>query len=265
MNATSLPQLHVWQAAAHWRAIDLISDLHLSPGLPLTVAAWAHYLKHTKADAVCMLGDVFEAWVGDDSRHQPFEQGLVQAIAQATALRPVFFMVGNRDFLAGPDLIKATGMTALPDPTQLQAWGQTWLLCHGDEQCLDDQVYQATRSRLRSADWQRGFLAHALADRIALAQDMRRQSMQRQADPTETLGDLDAQACRHLLQRAGARSLIHGHTHRPAVHDLGSGLIRHVLSDWNLDDAAAPRAQVLRLTSEGTLRRLGVAAACASV
>ncbi len=261
MNSASPGTLHVWTAPPHWRSVDFISDLHLAPELPQTVAAWQQVLQHGTADAVCLLGDVFERWVGDDSRFQPFEQALVGMLAAAAARRPLHFMVGNRDFLVGPDLCTAAGMTPLPDPTVLQAWGGRWLLCHGDAQCLDDTRYQAFRAQVRSGAWQQAFLARPLDERIGIADEMRRQSRATQADMLGT--DLDADACRQLLRQAGATTLIHGHTHRPATHDLGDGLNRWVLSDWDLDSPTQPpRAEVLRLSADGRLQRLSPAQAC---
>jgi UDP-2,3-diacylglucosamine hydrolase len=278
--------VHVWQAPAAWRAIDFISDLHLSPQLPRTVAAWADVLLHTTADAICMLGDVFEVWVGDDSRHLPFERALVEQIKAASARRPVFFMHGNRDFLVGNTLCAEAGMSLLPDPTCLQAWGRRWLLTHGDAQCLSDHRYQAFRTQVRSPAWQQNFLDQPLAARVAQAQAMRRASQQHQqarsphgdaatgashgtptalsAAPTDgdTLGDLDAELCRAQLTASAAAVLIHGHTHRPADHDLGDGLQRQVLSDWDLDDAGPPRAEVLRLQADGRAMRLTPDQAC---
>ena len=251
-----------WVAPPHWRAIDFVSDLHLAPGLPRTAAAFGGYLARTTADAVCLLGDVFEAWAGDDMRHQPFEQGVVAAIAAASGRIGIAFMAGNRDFLVGAELCVAAGMAALADPTCLHAFGQRWLLCHGDAQCLGDAPYQAFRAQVRSPAWQRDFLARPLAERLAIARAMREHSMARQASTVETQGDLDAEACRALLREAGAATLIHGHTHRPALHDLGGGLRREVLSDWDLDADARPRAEVLRLSDSG-LRRLTPAQACA--
>jgi UDP-2,3-diacylglucosamine hydrolase len=253
--------VNVWSAPPHWRAIDFVSDLHLAPELPRTAAAFLRYLAGSRADAVCLLGDVFEAWVGDDCRHQPFEHDLVAGLAAASALRPLYFMAGNRDFLVGADLCADAGMTALPDPTCLQAWGQRWLLCHGDAQCLSDTRYQAFRTQVRSDAWQRAFLARPLQDRVEAARAMRRESRMQRAT-VETLGDLDAAACRVLLRQAGASVLLHGHTHRPAEHDLGAGLCRVVLSDWDLDDDVAPRAEVLRLHADGQMQRLSPDQAC---
>lgn len=256
------PSLPVWAAPPSWRAIDFVSDLHLAPELPRTVAAFGDYLRNSKADAICMLGDVFEVWVGDDSRHQPFEHGLVEVLATASALRPMFFMAGNRDFLVGAELCTAAGLTALPDPTVLHAWGSRWLLCHGDAQCLSDSRYQTFRALVRSDEWQEQFLAKPLPERVAMARAMRRQSMLQHARDDETTGDLDSQSCRDLLLQADALTLLHGHTHRPAVHELGNGLTRHVLSDWDLDGTRAPRAEVIRLRSDGSLSRLSPAKAC---
>lgn len=260
-TASALP---VWTPPAGWRSIDFISDLHLAPEHPRTVQAWARYLARTSADAVVMLGDVFEAWVGDDSRDQAFERGLVDAIKAATLQRTVAFMAGNRDFLVGPALVEAAGLLRLADPTCLEAWGHRWVLVHGDAQCLDDQRYQAFRAQVRSPSWQQAFLARPLAERIEIARAMRRESMRQQQAATESVGDLDAEACRILLRRAGASVLLHGHTHRPAMHDLGAGLSRQVLSDWDLDDVDNPRAEVLRLSDDGSLRRITPEAACAA-
>lgn len=263
MSTSGPADLHVWSAPAHWKAIDFISDLHLSPDLPRTVAGWQTLMLGSTADAICLLGDVFEAWVGDDSRSEPFESGLVQVLAQASARRQVCFMVGNRDFLAGAELCASAGMTPLPDPTVLQAWGRRWVLCHGDALCLDDAPYQAFRAQVRSPSWQQAFLSQPLADRMAIAREMRRRSRERHAQEPEGSGDLDPQACRQLLMQADAATLLNGHTHRPARHDLGDGRSREVLSDWDLDDAQRPRAEVLRLSADGSLHRLQPADACA--
>jgi UDP-2,3-diacylglucosamine hydrolase len=255
----------VWRAPAHWRAIDFISDLHLDPALPRTVAAWGGFLRHSRADAICLLGDVFEAWIGDDSRARPFEATLVEALRAGACAHHVAFMPGNRDFLVGAALCADAGLHRLDDPACLHAWGRRWLLAHGDAQCLADAGYQAFRAQVRAPQWQQVFLARPLAERAALAQAMRAESRRQQGlrDGGEGMaGDLDAQACRQLLRACGADTMLHGHTHRPARHDLGDGLQRVVLSDWDLDDPAYPRAEVLRLHADGRLQRLDPSAAC---
>ena len=187
---------------------------------------------------------------------------MLAALAAASALQAdLLHGAANRDFLVGPALCADAGMTALPDPTCLHAWGQRWVLCHGDAQCLSDVRYQAFRTQVRDPGWQQAFLAQPLETRIEVARAMRRESrMQRVA--VESAGDLDPSACRDLLHETGAPVLLHGHTHRPADHDLGGGLRRVVLSDWDLDDQDAPRAQVMRLYADGRLQRLSPEQAC---
>lgn len=245
----------VWRAPAHWRAIDVISDLHLSPALPATTSALAGYLAQPPAaDALLILGDLFEVWVGDDAVAQPFEAGLASMLRSAAAARPIYFMVGNRDFLAGDRLLSACGMQALVDPTCLHAWDRRWVLTHGDALCLDDLPYQQFRRTVRDAGWQRGFLAKPLAERLAFAAEVRRESRQRRLDSRPD-ADIDTATSIALLERCGAEALIHGHTHRPGSEPLdATALARHVLSDWDLDVTARPRAEVLRLSSRGVQR-----------
>lgn len=245
--------IHTLTAPAQWRQVDLLSDLHLGPDTPATTARLEQHLAETPAQAVLLLGDIFEVWVGDDARHEPFEAGVVRLLRDASDRLDLFFMPGNRDFLVGADLLRDAGMTALPDPTVLAAFGQRWLLVHGDAQCLADEAYQAFRRQVRSPEWQAQLLGQPLAARQALGRQMREGSRAAQAAQLMST-DLDADACRALLREAGATMLIHGHTHRPAEHDLGDGMKRVVLSDWDLA-ATPPRGDVVRLSAAG-LRRL---------
>lgn len=245
--------IHTLTAPGSWQQVDLLSDLHLGPDTPATTARLERHLTETPAQAVLLLGDIFEVWVGDDARHEPFEAGVVKMLREASRRCELFFMPGNRDFLVGPDMLAAAGMTALPDPAVLVAFGQRWLLAHGDAQCLADAPYQAWRATSRSAAWQAEFLAKPLVERQAFGHQARAQSRASQAAQLMAT-DLNADACRRLLREAGATTLIHGHTHRPASHDLDSGLSRVVLSDWDLD-ATPPRGDVIRL-SAGGLQRL---------
>ncbi|MCE4553595.1 UDP-2,3-diacylglucosamine diphosphatase [Pelomonas cellulosilytica] len=247
--------IHTLTAPAHWQQVDLLSDLHLGPDTPRTLARLDRHLAETPAQAVLLLGDIFEVWVGDDARHEPFERSVVTLLQAASERLELFFMAGNRDFLVGADMLAASGMTALPDPTVLDAFGQRWLLVHGDAQCLDDTAYQAFRRQVRSPDWQAQLLAQPLAARQALARQMREASKVAQAEQLMST-DLDGNTCRALLNEAGAPTLIHGHTHRPSVHDLGGGMRRVVLSDWDFD-AAPPRGDVIRLSTAG-LQRLAL-------
>lgn len=237
---------HVLQAPPHWRVIEFISDLHLSASEPATLAAWQHYLHNTRADAVFILGDLFEVWVGDDAAATPgFEQQCAQVLRATTQRLPVFFMHGNRDFLVGADFMAQCGSTLLPDPTVLVFGGQRWLLSHGDELCLADTAYQQFRNTVRSAAWQQEFLSKPLEERKAIARSLRAQS-EAQKKTGFAYADVDAAAAMAWLHQAQASHLIHGHTHQPADHVLGGGLQRIVLSDWDVN-AQPPRAEVLRI------------------
>jgi UDP-2,3-diacylglucosamine hydrolase len=241
-------------APAAWHSVDLLSDLHLQAGEPATLEAWRGYLETTPADALFILGDLFEVWVGDDAAALPgFEAQCAELLRRASARRPVFFMHGNRDFLIGPDFAARCGLTLLDDPTVLALHGERWLLSHGDLLCLDDTDYLRFRAQVRTPAWQQAFLSRPLEERRALARTMRTQSEMHKSLPDRVWADADADMSRDWLQRAGAHTLVHGHTHRPAEHSLGDGLRRIVLSDW---DAAAhpPRAQVLCLSASGARR-----------
>jgi UDP-2,3-diacylglucosamine hydrolase len=241
-----------FDAPPSWRAIEFISDLHLSIALPRTFDAWAHYLESTDADAVFILGDLFEAWVGDDARFDGFERRCAQVLADAARRRTVGFMAGNRDFLVGRELLDEAGVMALPDPTLLVAWQHRVVLTHGDALCLADVDYQRFRTQVRNAAWQADFLSRPLAERQRLARAMRDASEQTQRQQT-TWSDVDAGAAVALLRDAGASVMVHGHTHRPGSDELAPGFTRHVLSDWDLD-AQPPRAEILRLAPSGFLR-----------
>ena len=238
-------------APERWACIDLISDLHLQAGDPTTVAAWRNYLRSSPADALVILGDLFEVWVGDDvlgaaGAADGFEADCCHALRAAARQRSLYLLHGNRDFLLGPAFAQAAGLSLLADPTVLVFGGQRWLLSHGDALCLDDTEYQQFRQQVRSATWQQAFLAQPLAARQATARTLRRQSEARKQSGV-AYADLDLAATRAWLTHHSAPTLIHGHTHRPATHDLGAGLQRLVLSDWDLA-AATPRAEALRLS-----------------
>lgn len=244
----------VLQAPSSWRHVDFISDLHLQAGEPATVLAWQDYMQSTRADAVFILGDLFEVWVGDDviggtldpDQAPGFEADCAQVLQTASRRLPIFFMHGNRDFLLGPAFAEASGMTLLEDPTVLDFAGQRWLLSHGDALCLADTDYLQFRSKVRSAPWQQEFLAKPMAERQAIARELRAQSETRKRSGV-VYADVDTKASCDWLLTARASTLIHGHTHKPADHDLASGLRRVVLSDWDAT-ATPPRAEVLRLS-----------------
>ena len=251
---TTVPPFEELAAPSHWRTVEFISDLHLQASEPATVAAWQHHLQTTQADALFILGDLFEVWVGDDALQEPgsFEATCCAALRAAAQRLPVFFMHGNRDFLAGPAFLAHCGITGLADPTVLVFGSQRFVLSHGDLLCLDDVDYQRFRVLARSSEWQQQFLAQPLATRRAQARGIRQESEARKQSGA-SYADVDGPAAIAWLQAAGAHTLVHGHTHKPAKHALAPGLQRVVLSDW---DAAAhpPRAEVLRLTAQGLER-----------
>ena len=251
-----MPQLI---APAHWHTVEFISDLHLDPGEPATVQAWRDYLASSTADAIFLLGDIFEVWVGDDALLEPasFEAECASTLRATSAKRSLFFMVGNRDFLAGDAFLQATGMTGLADPTVL-VWGERRIvLSHGDALCLDDMEYQKFRTISRSAAWQQQLLSQPLAVRRAIGKSARSESEQRKQSAAP-YADADTAMSTAWLEQAQAQWLIHGHTHRPAEHSLppdaqGQARTRIVLSDWHID-SHVHRAEVLRVTQQGWQR-----------
>ena len=240
-------------AAPAWRAIDFISDLHLQASEAATFNVWRQYMQHTPADAVFILGDLFEVWVGDDALQSgSFESQCAEVIRQTAARIPIFFIHGNRDFLVGSALMGQCNTRLLDDPSVLVFNGQRWLLSHGDALCIDDLPYMQFRAQVRSSEWQQAFLAKPLAERQAIARGLRQQS-EAQKKAGTVYADVNTQVARQWLLAAKARTLIHGHTHQPAAHDLADGMRRVVLSDWDAD-AKPARAEVLRLSADGLQR-----------
>ena len=258
MSAASpqaLPAFYEIEADAQWRAIEFISDLHLSPEQPRTMAVWTDYLASSTADAIYILGDLFEAWVGDDAQ-QPgrFEDQAAAVLADAAGRRAMGFMAGNRDFLVGAAMLRSCGVAALPDPTLLSAWDHRVLLTHGDALCLADTAYQAFRDQVRNPVWRSRFLAQPLATREHLARQMRDASEAGKRGRAPADGaDVDTAAAVAWMHAAGSHAMVHGHTHRPGSEVLAPGYTRHVLSDWDCD-ARPSRAEVLRLTRDGFTR-----------
>lgn len=240
-------------APSRWACVDFISDIHLQASDALTFQSWRDYLLHTTADAVFILGDLFEVWVGDDILLSPeggFEQQCADVLRAASGRLDVYILHGNRDFLMGAALMAASGCTLLEEPSVLSFAGQRWLLVHGDAQCLDDSEYMAFRAQVRAPNWQCDFLARPLVERIALARGIRAHSEARKSTE-KVYADVDYQAANDLLDVANVQHLVHGHTHRPAKHGLMGGRERLVLSDWDLC-AQPPRAEVLRLRLDST-------------
>ncbi len=250
----------MFTAPTDWRFVDCISDVHLHSGDARTFAAFRQYLNTTPADAVFILGDWFEVWVGDDvlERGDAFVQACVAAIRQAAQRMAIFALHGNRDFLLGQAFAQACGITLLPDPCVLEFAQQRWLLTHGDAWCVDDTAYMQFRQQVRSPQWQTAFLQRPLPERLQIARHLREHSREHNTSYT----DIDSASALHALREAKANNLIHGHTHRPAQHALGEpaeNLSRWVLSDWDMN-ATPPRADVLRLGGLGcqTIERIAI-------
>jgi len=221
-----------------------ISDLHLDAERPAVTELFGVFMQGEarRADALYILGDLFEAWVGDDD---PSETGAYVAARirdVADAGVPVFFIRGNRDFLVGDAFARRAGMRILPDPAVVMLYGKPAILMHGDLLCTGDLAYQAFRAQTRNPAWQAQFLAQPLAARLAFAAQARaasaaHQGGMKQNDTAqfETLTDVTPATVDATLAQFGIDTLIHGHTHRPAVHDLsvnGQACRRIVLGDW---------------------------------
>lgn len=215
-----------------------ISDLHLDARRPAITELFLAFLAGLDpADCanLYILGDLFEAWIGDDS--DDAHDLRVQTALRATTDRgiPIFVMHGNRDFLLGDAFAKTTGCILLADPTLIELNGAPTLLMHGDTLCTDDVEYQQFRSMVRNPTWQQQLLNKPIAERRAIAANMRETSRQRAGEKSAEIMDVNADAVEAILREFQLPRLIHGHTHRPAVHNLiidGITTQRIVLGDW---------------------------------
>lgn len=214
-----------------------ISDLHLDAARPETTTLLSRFLldEAVRAEAVYILGDLFEAWVGDDDDSEPGATVATELRALRDNGVPVYFMRGNRDFLIGPDYAARAGLGLLPDPCVLNLYGEPTLLMHGDLLCTDDVAYQAFRRQVRDPNWQQDFLAQPLPARREFAAKARLASQAHQRGAMETIVDVSPPTVEAIMSRYGVRRMIHGHTHRPAVHSLNvdeQTAQRIVLGDW---------------------------------
>lgn len=219
-----------------------VSDLHLEAERPAITDLFVRFLRERAraARALYVLGDLFEAWVGDDDPAEPGATVARELRALRDAGVPLFFLRGNRDFLLGESYARRAGMRILPDPAVIVLDGRPVLLMHGDLLCTGDTAYQQFRAQTRDPQWQRQFLAQPLPARVAFAQQARARSQAAQ-DALKAQGMLDAitdadpATVEETLRRYGIDTLIHGHTHRPAIHALdidGRPCRRIVLGDW---------------------------------
>lgn len=231
-----------------------ISDLHLGEAQPKVAQACFRFLKSTapEAEALYILGDLFDAWPGDDDLGDPFHQRIVKALEKVSSGGTrLFLMHGNRDLLMGRELAQACGATLLADPVLIDLYGAPTLLTHGDQLCTDDHAYLAYRKQVHDPAWQKKFLAQPLAARKAFIAQLREQSRGEKQKKSAEIMDVSNAAVVALLREHHYPDLIHGHTHRPGHHTLhvdGNTCERWVLGDWDTlpnalfcDDSGAMR------------------------
>ena len=217
--------------------ILFISDLHLEADRPDIADQFLRFLETDalNADALYILGDLFERWVGDDDPNEHYtwiKQGLRKLTRKDI---PVFFMHGNRDFMIGDAFAKETGVEILADPHIVDIHGERVLLSHGDAYCTDDAEYQAVRLMTRDPQWQSMMLSKPLEERIAFAEQARADSQMHGENISEAIVDVNQAAIESAFREGGVNLMLHGHTHRPKVHELeidGQPARRIVLGDW---------------------------------
>ncbi|MDZ7747491.1 MAG: UDP-2,3-diacylglucosamine diphosphatase [Halofilum sp. (in: g-proteobacteria)] len=234
---SEIPAVHRHSAGR----VVLLADVHLDATRPAMLGRFRGLCERAAGAGhpVYILGDLFEAWIGDDD-DDALAEDVVAALAALTAGAPAWFMPGNRDFLVGERFLRRTGLGWLDDPALVELFGRRALLCHGDTLCTDDVAYQRFRAEARTAAWREAFLARPLAERRRLAAGLRDDSRDAMADKDAGAMDVNADAVADALRRHDAELLVHGHTHRPARHEHdvdGRRAERWVLADWYHDPA----------------------------
>lgn len=214
-----------------------VSDLHLAEDRPATTERFARFLAGAVpgADALYILGDLFEYWVGDDVLGLDFPARVAALLRPAARAAPVLFMHGNRDFMVSSRFCAETGIQLIADPTVIDLYGDRALLMHGDTLCTGDRAYVAFRAQVRNPAWQAAALARPIEERIAIARGMREKSEGAKDSKVEAIMDVAPGAVEAAFSSTGCRLLIHGHTHRPARHEHtadGRACVRWVLPDW---------------------------------
>ncbi len=219
-------------------AVLFISDLHLEAGRPETTERFLDFVgrRARDAQALYILGDLFEAWIGDDDTDAAMQPVIAALAALHKRGVACAVMHGNRDFLLGRRFQWATGCELLGDYETIDLGGEPLLLTHGDLLCTDDAPYMRLRAMVRAPEWQREFLAKPLTERRELAQNLRNMSRAETAAKPEDIMDVNAATVAEAMRRFGVRRLLHGHTHRPGVHDFdldGTAATRMVLGAWH--------------------------------
>lgn len=214
-----------------------ISDLHLEADRPDIADQFLRFLETDalNAEALYILGDLFESWIGDDDPNEHYQwikQGLKKLSRKQV---PIFFMHGNRDFMIGADFAEETGVQILSDPFVAEIYAQKVMLCHGDAYCTDDVEYQAVRTMTRNPQWQAMMLTKSVQERLAFAEQARAASLAHGSAINAEISDVNHTAITNALRDSGVNTMLHGHTHRPAVHTLlvdDQPATRIVLGDW---------------------------------
>ena len=230
-------------ASSAWPPLDsvttlFISDLHIDASSPAIAGQFVHLLdgEARSAEALYILGDLFESWVGDDAADETQAAAIAALKSLTDSGVPCFVMHGNRDFLLGAQFCAMSGARLLPDPLIVTLYGEPVLVMHGDALCTDDRAYQRLRATVRDAEWQRRFLALSVPARRALAGAARVGSQAHTAALQYAIADVNPSSVATALRTAGAATLLHGHTHRPAIHPItvnGRACTRIVLGDWH--------------------------------
>ncbi|MEM7431300.1 MAG: UDP-2,3-diacylglucosamine diphosphatase [Pseudomonadota bacterium] len=214
-----------------------VSDLHLEAERPDISEQFMHFLRTeaTDCEALYILGDLFEAWVGDDDPNTHYAKIKMEFRKLADSGIPLYFMHGNRDFMIGKQFANETGLQILDDPYPVKMYGQNALLSHGDFMCTDDVQYMRVREMVRNPDWQAAMLAKPLKERLRIAEEARRQSLEQTLNLDMNIMDVNQDEVKKVINEHNVDILLHGHTHRPDVHtvDLGHRKAKRiVLGDW---------------------------------
>ena len=214
-----------------------ISDLHLAEDRPATTERFARFIAETVpgCDALYILGDLFEYWVGDDGLALELPAHIASLLRPAARACPTYFMHGNRDFMVASRFCAETGVRLLVDPTVIELYGERTILLHGDTLCTGDRDYLAFRAQVRDPAWQAAAMQKPIAERIAIAKGMRMRSEGEKGGKGEAIMDVETDAVEAVFAGSGCRLMIHGHTHRPARHEHIVGTrscVRWVLPDW---------------------------------
>lgn len=233
-----------------------ISDLHLQVDRPALTEAFLRFANGQARSArqLYLLGDLFEYWAGDDDLDDAFHARIAAVLRElGDAGVELFWIAGNRDFLVGERFAAAAGLTLLPETWVIEDHGRRIVLVHGDAQCTDDVNYMAFRAQVRQPGWQQQFLAMPLAQRKAIIVGLRDGSRKDQGGKSHEIMDVTPQAIEAVFAQAGADIMIHGHTHRPALHTIG-GRLRYVLPDWE-PEASPPRGGWIAIGDDGAITR----------